>query len=188
MPLAAAMPASFFAEGSAKSMSRHIIQDTPLADLDVADLLPHRAPMILIDNLLAYQTDTLLTEVNITAQSAYFDETAQSVPNYVAIEYMAQSIAALAGIEAKARQEPIKIGFLLGTRKLKLHIHAFKQGEQYQTRVSRLYQEDSGLAVFDCQILYNNEIVAEANVNVFQPQDTQAYISESIQGREEIKS
>ncbi|MCG9697841.1 hotdog family protein [Shewanella sp. Isolate11] len=156
--------------------------------LDVAEVIPHRAPMILIDRLLAHQTDTLLTETHISTSSAYFDAQSQSVPNYVGIEYMAQSIAALAGVEAIAKQQAIKIGFLLGSRKLKLHIPAFALGESYQTRVSRLYQEESGLAVFDCQILHHDQIVAEANINVFQPQDTDAYISESIQGSEDIPS
>jgi hypothetical protein len=45
--------------------------------------------------------------------------------------------------------------------------------------VTRLYQEESGLAVFDCQIYHHQTLVAAANVNVFQPQDTQAYIDES---------
>ncbi|MCE9680357.1 hotdog family protein [Shewanella sp. AS1] len=159
----------------------------PLMDLDVADYIPHRKPMILIDLLLEHQEDTLLTQTCISENSAYFDTKLAGVPNYVGIEYMAQSIAALAGIEAKAALQPIRIGFLLGTRKLKFDIDTFIQGETYQTRVSRLYQEDNGLAVFDCQILHQGKIVAQANINVFQPQDTQAYISESIQGREEAQ-
>lgn len=147
----------------------------------VADVVPHRAPMVLIDQLLAHDTDTLLTQININALSPYFDETLNGVPNYVGIEYMAQSIAALAGVEAKSRGEDIRVGFLLGTRKLKMHSAYFALGESYQTRVSRLYQEETGLAVFDCQIYHGDTIIAEANVNVFQPQDAQAYISESKQ-------
>lgn len=159
----------------------------PLTDIPLEQVLPHRAPMILIDRLLEHATDTLLTEVCIGPQSAYFDAASQSVPNYVGIEYMAQSIAALAGLEASVRGEAIRVGFLLGTRKLSLAIPAYEQGECYQTRVTRLYQEDNGLAVFDCKIFHNNQLVAEANVNVFQPQDTQAYILESQAGKEEEK-
>ncbi|WP_082035574.1 hotdog family protein [Shewanella sp. cp20] len=162
--------------------------NTPLAEIPLDAVLPHRAPMILIDKLLEQAPDTLLTEVNISAESAYFDDASQSVPNYVGIEYMAQSIAALAGLEASARGEPIRVGFLLGTRKLTFAIPAYRLGERYQTRVSRLYQEDNGLAVFDCKIFHNNQLVAEANVNVFQPQDTQAYILESQAGKEEEKA
>ncbi len=156
-----------------------------LAEQNIADFIPHRAPMILIDKIISHQTDELETEVTITPQSAYFDDKHQAVPNYVGIEYMAQSIAALAGVEAKLRNDKIRVGFLLGSRKLVLHIKQYALNRSYRTRVKRLYQEESGLAVFDCQIYQLPEansqqaplLVAEANVNVFQPQDTQAYIA-----------
>lgn len=152
-----------------------------LAEQDVADFIPHREPMILISKLLAHGEDTLLTQTDISANSPYFDNKLNGVPNYVGIEYMAQSIAALAGVEAHMRNDIIRVGFLLGSRKLQMHIGHFAAGQSYQTRVTRLYQEDSGLAVFDCQILHNQVVVAEANVNVFQPQDTQAYIADATQ-------
>lgn len=140
---------------------------------DVADYLPHDAPMIFIDKIIEYQTNTLKTETTITSQSPYFDASLSGVPNYVGIEYMAQTVAALAGIEAKERDDIIRIGFLLGSRKLQLHAPLYRLGESYQTRVTRLYQEDTGLAVFECQILNQDNIIAEANINVFQPQALQ---------------
>lgn len=157
----------------------------PFAVQDITDFIPHRAPMILVDKIIAYQRDTLVTEVTITAQSPYFDDKHRAVPNYVGIEYMAQSIAALAGVEAKLRNDKIRVGFLLGSRKLALHAKQYEFGRTYRTHVKRLYQEESGLAVFDCQIYLmpeagsdqDNTLVAEANVNVFQPQDTQAYLA-----------
>ncbi len=152
---------------------------TKLSECNVAEFIPHRDPMILISQLLEHNHDSLLTQTDISATSPYFDPCLNGVPNYVGIEYMAQSIAALAGVEAHLRDDIIRVGFLLGSRKLKMHIAQFDAGQSYQTRVSRLYQEESGLAVFDCQILHNQVVVAEANVNVFQPQDTQAYIAES---------
>ncbi|ACJ27128.1 Thioester dehydrase family protein [Shewanella piezotolerans WP3] len=152
---------------------------TTLASQDVEQFIPHRQPMVLISQLLEFEADSLLTQTVISSTSAYFDESLSGVPNYVGIEYMAQSIAALAGVEARLRDDIIRVGFLLGTRKLKMHITHFKDGETYQTHVTRLYQEDSGLAVFDCKIMHNKQLVAEANVNVFQPQDTQAYIAEA---------
>ncbi|GIU38511.1 thioester dehydrase [Shewanella schlegeliana] len=154
---------------------------TKLAEQEVEKFIPHRQPMILISQLLHYSHDSLLTQTDISASSPYFDANLNGVPNYVGIEYMAQSIAALAGVEAHLRDDIIRVGFLLGSRKLKMHIPQFELGQSYQTRVTRLYQEESGLAVFDCQILHNQEVVAEANVNVFQPQDALAYIAESTQ-------
>lgn len=157
----------------------------PFAEQDIADFIPHRAPMILLDKIIGYRRDNLETEVTITAKSPYFDDKHQAVPNYVGIEYMAQSIAALAGVEAKLRNDKIRVGFLLGSRKLTLYAKQYELGRTYRTQVSRLYQEESGLAVFDCQIYLLPEagteleksLVAQANVNVFQPQDTQAYLA-----------
>ncbi|UZD58244.1 hotdog family protein [Shewanella algae] len=152
----------------------------PLAERDIADFLPHRAPMILIDAVVEHSQDRLLTKVKISEQSPYFDDARALVPNYVGIEYMAQSIAALAGVEAEARGDIIRVGFLLGSRKLSMHTPGFLPGREYLTQVQRLYQEDTGLAVFDCRIFDGDTEIASANVNVFQPQDTQAYIAGSL--------
>ncbi|GGQ03630.1 hotdog family protein [Shewanella litoralis] len=156
-----------------------LIADATLLAHDISEFVPHRAPMILIDNLLEHQPDSLLTAIHINEASAYFDSAINGVPNYVGIEYMAQSIAALAGVEAKLMGDKVRVGFLLGSRKLQMHIGHFILGQTYHTRVSRLYQEPSGLAVFDCQISHQGHVIASANVNVFQPQDTQAYINEN---------
>jgi predicted hotdog family 3-hydroxylacyl-ACP dehydratase len=150
-----------------------------LLALSPAHFIPHRAPMILIDALVEHRQDSLLTETVISPQSAFFDPKLNGVPNYVAIEYMAQSVAALAGIEARLRDDSIKVGFLLGSRKLEMSQTHFELGQSYQTKVTRLYQEDSGLAVFECQIFHQEALIASANVNVFQPQDTQAFITDN---------
>ena len=135
--------------------------------------------MILVDEILTHQPDGLTTLIHITPQSPYFSESLNGVANYVCIEYMAQSIAALAGVEATMQNQPIQVGFLLGSRKLQMHIPYFVNGESYRVQVSRLYQEDTGLAVFDCAIFHDQTLVASANVNVFQPDDAAEYISQS---------
>ncbi|MBB1322340.1 hotdog family protein [Shewanella vesiculosa] len=153
--------------------------DAAMLAQDVSNFIPHRAPMILIDKLLEHRPDSLTTETYISPSSAFFNSKINGVPNYVAIEYMAQSVAALAGIEARLDNEAILAGFLLGTRKLQMHIDTFTLGQSYRTQVTRLYQEESGLAVFDCHIYHQDTLIAQANINVFQPKDTQAYIDES---------
>ncbi|MDO6618465.1 thioester dehydrase [Shewanella sp. 5_MG-2023] len=158
----------------------NLIAQAALLSQDVSHFVPHRAPMILIDRLLSHQVDTLITEVSISDTSAYFNMALNGVPNYVGIEYMAQSIAALAGVEAHLKNDKIRVGFLLGTRKLVMHQGHYERGKCYQIKVTRLYQEETGLAVFDCQILAADAVIATANVNVFQPQDTTAYIQENL--------
>ncbi|MFQ6372007.1 thioester dehydrase [Shewanella sp. YIC-542] len=151
----------------------------PLRQRNIADFLAHRPPMILIDHIEQHSDNYLLTCVAITRDSPFFDSARGWVPNYVGIEYMAQSIAALAGVEAERRGDAVQLGFLLGSRKLQLQQPGFLPGQQYHVAVQRLYQEDSGLAVFDCEILHQGTRIASAHVNVFQPRDVAAYMADS---------
>lgn len=132
-------------------------------------VLAHEAPMILIDKLVAYSEDSAQCEVTITQQSACYDASLNGVPAYVGIEYMAQSIAAFAGANDIDAGRQKRVGFLLGTRKLTLNTPQFTLNDTLTITVQRIYQEDTGLGVFDCKITKNDDSLAEARVNVFQP-------------------
>lgn len=145
-------------------------------------LLPHAAPMILLSRALSWRDDCLLAEVDISPASHLFDEALGGVPSYICIEYMAQAIAALAGCRALAHGLPVQIGFLLGSRKLQLHQPLLAAGSRVQVQVSRLLQDPDGLSVFDCQLLDSSgQLLAEANVNVFQPDNAEAFIHGTAQ-------
>ena len=80
-------------------------------------VLPHQAPMILIDSLNSYHADGCVCDVTITEQSPFYDEVKKGVATYIGSEYMAQAIAAYAGTLALDDNNKVKIGFLLGSRK-----------------------------------------------------------------------
>src|SRR5450830_981789 len=81
---------------------------------DIAMLVPHAAPMLLLDRVLRVDAETLCAEVAIRPDSLFYGE--RGIGAWVGIEYMAQAIAAYAGYHAQQRGEPVKIGFLLGAR------------------------------------------------------------------------
>lgn len=137
----------------------------------VNEVLAHTPPMILIDKLISYDEDGAVCEVTITEQSAFFNATTGGVPSYVGIEYMAQAIAASAGAEDLDNQRNKKIGFLLGSRKYQTFTGWFYRGDVLRIFVSRLHKEDNGLGVFTCRIERSGKVLAEAKVNVFQPQE-----------------
>lgn len=148
----------------------------------LAELLPHAAPMILLSRALAWQDDRLLAEIDISAASHLYDERRNGVPTYVCIEYMAQAIAALAGCRALTSGEPVKVGFLLGSRKLQLHQPLLAVGQRVQVEVVRLLQDPDGLSVFEGQLRDGSgQLLAEANVNVFQPDNAEAFIHGTAQ-------
>jgi predicted hotdog family 3-hydroxylacyl-ACP dehydratase len=141
-------------------------------------VLPHSDPMILLDELISYNEDGGQCGVTISPQAPFYNAETQTVASYIGTEYMAQSIAAYAGALALDNGDAVKIGFLIGTRKYQTYVSEFKLGQTLRVSVTKLYQEESGLSVFDCRIEDGSELLAEAKLNVFQPHDPVQFIKE----------
>lgn len=100
-------------------------------------------------------------------------------PAYVALEYMAQAVAAYAGSQNAARNLPPQIGFLLGTREFaSAQVLLPSQGIAL-IRVDVVFAEESSVSLFECS-LYLAEPpatqLAWATLKVFQPSDVHAVI------------
>ena len=78
-------------------------------------LLPHDHPMILIDNIVACREHGLTATVTIHERSPFVET--DGVPSWIGIEYMGQAIAAYAGLRARRDGVPVRIGFLVGSRR-----------------------------------------------------------------------
>lgn len=131
----------------------------------VEQVLPHAPPMVLLDELIDYGNEALTAAVTIRNDSLFLQS--EGVPSYVAIEYMAQAVAAYGGVEALNEHRPVRIGYLLGTRNFASKVPFFRVGDRLIVRVSVIYVD--ALSSFACQILVDEEIVAEANLSVYQP-------------------
>ena len=84
----------------------------------IAPLLPHSGHMVLLDCITEYGDDYLHATAHVGEKHILLQ--AGSLPVLAGMEIMAQGIAALAGCHAHNRGEPVRLGFLLGTRKLNL--------------------------------------------------------------------
>ena len=135
----------------------------------VADLLPHKAPMILLDGVLDSDDHCLWAFVSVHAGTPFFRPTI-GVPAHVGIEWMAQACGAFAGVRAKAAGTAVKLGFLLGTRRYTAVTPWFTEGERATIIVTQTFEED-GMASFDCRIEINGAERANARLVVFQPED-----------------
>ncbi|TPH12243.1 3-hydroxylacyl-ACP dehydratase [Litorilituus lipolyticus] len=144
----------------------------------IEHVVPHAHPMILIDELLEYDDSKALCQLTITENSNFYNSETQSVPNYVAIEYMAQSIAAFANANEKDQGGEVSIGFLVSSRKLKVLVKEFSLASTLLVTVEQLYSEENGLSAFDCIIEQAGQIVVEAKINIFQPNDAKAFLAE----------
>lgn len=79
---------------------------------------------------------------------------------------MAQTVGLYAGLQAKRAGEPIKLGFLLGTRRFETNVPEFRIGSILTVRAEKVMQ-DEHLAVFDCRIT-GGQVIASAVLNVYQ--------------------
>jgi predicted hotdog family 3-hydroxylacyl-ACP dehydratase len=132
--------------------------------------------MILIDGLDEFTNDSATCWLDIDEQSAFYQTDKSAVPAYIGIEYMAQSIAAFAGAKALEQGKPVQIGFLLGSRKYQQTQNFFKNGSHLKVKIVELHNEPSGLGVYSCEILNQEDIIASAQVNVFLPPDPQYFV------------
>jgi len=142
----------------------------------LAELIPHAGDMILIDRVLAFDDEQIQTCLTVRADGL-FNEPDGSLPAWVGIELMAQSVAAYAGCQARTRGEAVKLGFLLGSRKFECNVAHFPAGSQLNIHAVRSLQDDSGMGVFECSLTGPN-IKAFARLNVYCPPNTAEYMAE----------
>lgn len=148
-----------------------------LKDVPIHELIPHSPPMVLLDRILQCTETHLVAEVSISKNSMFFDSRLGGVPTWAAIEYMAQAIAAFAGVRGRKTSSEPKLGFLLGTRKYNSTLAVLPHGRTFQIAVTQVMRDESGLGSFNCHITCNDEPVCDARVNVFEVENTQAFFS-----------
>jgi predicted hotdog family 3-hydroxylacyl-ACP dehydratase len=134
-------------------------------NIDVAELIPHSGKMVLLDRIISCDDNSLLAELVVRNDCLLGND--KAVPAWAGIEYMAQAVAAYAGVMAKRAGEPIKLGFLLGTRRYTSNVAEFKTGSTLTVRVEKIMQNDN-LGAFECMI-QGVDVKVSANLNVYQP-------------------
>ncbi|GAB3274105.1 3-hydroxylacyl-ACP dehydratase [Parahaliea aestuarii] len=141
----------------------------------VAELLPHRPPMRLLDAVVSAAEGEICCALQVAADGRF--DSAGSVPAWLGLEYMAQAVAALAGWEAHQRGEPPRVGFLLGTRHFETNTPRLPCGAQLQVSARRLLQTDSGMGSFDCQLL-GPDVSQRARLAAYEPKDLENYLEQ----------
>ncbi|QBL10686.1 3-hydroxylacyl-ACP dehydratase [Rheinheimera sp. D18] len=144
----------------------------------IEQVLPHRAPMILLDRFIEAGADYGICSLIISENSPFYDSARGAVPAYVGIEYMAQTIAAYAGANRLVAGGQVKIGFLLGCRKYQPLVTEFTIGTELTIHATQLVRESSGLSVFECSISKQQQVLVNARLNVFEPDDHEAWLTE----------
>ena len=142
----------------------------------IAEVIPHGPPMILLDQLAQYDDESATTTLTVRTDSMLCD--GEKIDAWVGIEYMAQTIAAYSGCHARDAGKKVEVGFLVGTRKYRCKATHFNLGDQLTINAEKVMMGDNGLGVFECKIIRDNKVIAEANLNVFQPNNPAEFLKE----------
>ena len=136
-----------------------------------AKLLPHSGHMMLLDKIISCDEHSLQAWAHIGAEHILLPLGADALPSYLGAEIMAQGVAAWAGAHHLARGEAVRLGFLLGTRKLMFSQPAIAVGTELLVVVKQSWQDQSGMGVFDCELRhrYTDEVLVHGAMNVFSP-------------------
>jgi len=141
----------------------------------LAELLPHAGNMILLDELIACDDESISTRWMV--KPCLLSDNDGHLPAWNGLELMAQSVAAWAGVKAKRAGVPVELGFLIGTRHYQCNVPYFPNGTELQIHACCSLEDASGLGVFECT-LTGPAIHAEARLNVFRPPHVAEYLYE----------
>ncbi|MBX8485903.1 hotdog family protein [Pseudomonas cichorii] len=147
-----------------------------MIDWPLAELIPHAADMILIDQVLSFDEEQIQTRVTVRPDGL-FSQPDGNLPAWIGVELMAQSVAAYAGCQARLKGEPVQLGFLLGSRKYECNVGHFPAGSELTIKATRSLQDDSGMGVFECN-LTGPDIQAFARLSVYCPPNAAQYLTE----------
>jgi len=149
-----------------------VIMNKARFDPQLYDLIPHRPPMLLINEIIAVDQRSSSAVVSIDSNASFF-EALKGVPSWIGLEYMGQTAALIAGYQLKEGLIEPHLGFLLGTRAFKAEQAYFEPNINLLVSCSEKALVGDDLATFDCRIsrydsgANNGELLASANLSVF---------------------
>ncbi len=143
----------------------------PASSYRLEDLLPHRPPMVLLDEIVSVDEKDRSLVATATIRKEWSE-------NWSAIELMAQAAAALAGIfdRLSGMNGPARPGLLLGTRKLSFSVPSFEVGRTYTVTAKDVFS-DAESASFECSVRDGDAVLSQATLNAYRPADVDAFMA-----------
>jgi predicted hotdog family 3-hydroxylacyl-ACP dehydratase len=135
----------------------------------IDDLVPHRPPMRLLDELVSESAEVTVCRVRLTGESPFVRQ--GQVPGLVAVEYIAQCIAVHSTLEARraaGRALRPQIGYLIAVRRFELHRPHFLVGDELIVTARHVWGTEQG-AAFHGEVACGDAVAAEGTLTVALP-------------------
>ncbi len=134
--------------------------------VNAIDLLPHRQPMILVDQLLEFNSEGGVVSAVISSDNIFVEDDGCLVA-VALIEIVAQAYAAIKGYDDMLNQRQVQRGFLVGGRSFKIK-RSPSVGEQLTVAITTIADLDE-FSVVDGVVTSADQIIAEGSLKLWLP-------------------
>lgn len=145
--------------------------------LAAAPFVPHTGDAVLLDEVCA--VDALLTRARATVRPGIpFAAAARGWPSWLALELMAQVVAASAGMREYRPGVAPRLGLLLGARSFRCDRDWLAPGTALELEAVESSRDEAGRGVYDCalRVAGADAAAATASLSVYLPADVDAYL------------
>ncbi len=125
----------------------------------IAELIPHGAAIQLLEHMTTWEEGR--AECGLTVRADTLFSTDQGVSSVVALEYMAQAVAACLGYEAYCGGHGVRVGMIVGVRRMERLIETIPLGAQVRVVVAR-ERGNEDISTFRGETYSDGELVATA--------------------------
>ena len=143
-------------------------------DFTIEQLLVHRPPMLLLDEVVDYAEDVLVARLTVPASGR---PGSADVPALLCFEYMTQAMAAHRGVADRLAGAVPREALVLGTREMVLEVEGLVAGARLLVRVEAEVMLGQELCRYRCTVVDETTgfLVATADMKVFQAADMDAF-------------
>lgn len=133
-----------------------------LSQIPVTTLIPQRAPMVMISRVVAYKAGEIQTELDIDPENIFV--TKGQFTESGMLENIAQTAAAMVGMEAREKGLEVPLGFIGGINKIR--VTGFAGVSQRILSQVEILQEVFNITLIRGKCFILNELLLECEMKI----------------------
>lgn len=131
-----------------------------LKALNVSELIPQKAPFVMVDKLLDFSEEEVTAGITVKATNIFVKNNTFTEPGL--IEHMAQSVALHTGCQYKLKNEPAPVGYIGSVKSVEIK-QLPKLNDELVTKVSILH-EIMGVTLVNVSVSLNEKEIAKSQM------------------------
>lgn len=137
----------------------------------IEDLVPHGLPMRVVEEMLEWEPGRATCRMRLRAHAPLVKD--GCVACVAALEYLAQSVAACLGYEAYLGGGRIRVGMIIGVRKMELFQASIPVGSEIRMKVERIRGNEE-VSTFRGEAFADEKLACVAHMTLVHPEQPPA--------------